>query len=110
MALNRLLVFNPAINADDFSAAFTAAEGWGSYAQQRTPQSFQCSYAVHYGEVKLSTVKCVVANGHHPTKATVKTAGGSVGGKLTVTAGECIITIDKAVALKAGQQLVIHLV
>lgn len=105
----QVIGFNPAINADGFNAAFTAAEGWGSYSQQRTKQTFQCTYAVHYGIVKLSSIKCAPQPGCQPVKATAKIGDESLECKLTITGDDCTVDMVQPVALKPGQELFIHL-
>lgn len=101
--------FNPAINAGNFSAAFTAAEGWGSYAQQATKQLFICTYAVHYGTVKLVSFKCMPQTGHHPTTVTVKTGSDNHPCQLTMHDETCTVTLQQAILLTAGEELVISL-
>lgn len=53
--------FNPVIQPDDFSAAFTAAEGWGFYRQSRSAAAFNAQYELISG--KLLVTEILVAPG-----------------------------------------------
>ena len=49
------LQFDPVITPEDFRAPFTTAEGWGTYEQKRTEESFQASIQLRYGNLQLNT-------------------------------------------------------
>ncbi|MEP7109272.1 MAG: GH116 family glycosyl-hydrolase [Ferruginibacter sp.] len=48
--------FAPRINPENFKAPFTAAEGWGSYSQQRNEKEFSSKIIVQYGQLKLNEI------------------------------------------------------
>jgi hypothetical protein len=53
----RHIGFAPRINPDDFKAAFTSAEGWGTYRQRRRPDgSIAAAIAVRWGQLRLRTI------------------------------------------------------
>jgi len=45
--------FAPKIHPDDFTAAFTAAQGWGSYSQKITGNTLSAALVVTWGRVSL---------------------------------------------------------
>lgn len=49
--------FAPKINPSDFKAAFTAAEGWGSYQQQRIKDKWEAEMQLTHGSLKLQELK-----------------------------------------------------
>lgn len=65
--------FGPKISPDHFRAPFTTAEGWGTYAQQRTPpsQRMQAQLLVKYGRVTLSEIGLELASERPVSKAEV---------------------------------------
>jgi len=48
--------FAPRISPDNFKAAFTTAEGWGTYSQTRKGKSLECKIDVKWGKLLLKTV------------------------------------------------------
>lgn len=53
--------FAPKIGADNFKAAFTTAEGWGTYSQVRKGKNLVCTVDVKWG--KLDIEKVIVQKG-----------------------------------------------
>jgi uncharacterized protein (DUF608 family) len=49
--------FAPKMSAANFKAPFTAAEGWGAYAQQSSALKFSAQVLVRYGHVDLRVLK-----------------------------------------------------
>jgi non-lysosomal glucosylceramidase len=48
--------FAPRLGPEDFRAAFTAAEGWGTIAQQRQAEQQRQQIAVRWGKLRLATL------------------------------------------------------
>jgi hypothetical protein len=48
--------FAPRLTPEDFRAPFTAAEGWGTYAQTIRPRKMNASLQIKFGHLKLKTV------------------------------------------------------
>jgi len=53
--------FAPKLNADNFKAAFTAAEGWGTYSQVRRGKDLECAIDVKWGKLLLKTITVMKA-------------------------------------------------
>jgi uncharacterized protein (DUF608 family) len=66
--------FAPRLGADDFRAPFTAAEGWGTYAQKYDGKSLVCTLAVKYGKLRLQEFEADLPKG---LKAKQVTADGA---------------------------------
>ena len=64
--------FAPKLSPDDFKAAFTTAEGWGTFSQQRSNGALTARLEIKWGRLKLksialevtSTVKRVTVDGY----------------------------------------------
>ncbi|AMV37336.1 GH116 family glycosyl-hydrolase [Planctomyces sp. SH-PL62] len=52
----RRLAFAPRLSPDDFRAAFTAAEGWGTFAQRREGEALVATVDVRHGRLALATL------------------------------------------------------
>jgi hypothetical protein len=109
------LGFAPRVSPDDFRAAFTAAEGWGTFSQSRTATVLNASVTVKHGKVAVKTLALVPRD---PARAGVVKAE-RVGDKLRPSAevpatvrldrdregGRVVVTLGQDLTLTAGQTL-----
>jgi hypothetical protein len=84
--------FAPRLMPDDFMAAFTAAEGWGTFQQKRSGDSLHASVEVKWGQLRVRTLGLALPEG---VKA----------GQVEARIGQRIMSVDKA-ARQGG--VVIH--
>jgi len=103
------LNFAPRLRADDFRAAFTAAEGWGSFSQKQADGKMTASLALKYGQLKLKTLTLVPPQGTTPKEVKVALDGQPIEAKLNADSGRAEISFPKPVTLAAGQSLNISL-
>ena len=54
--------FNPKLNRERFKAAFTAAEGWGTYSQLKKGKQIQQQLTLKYGSLTLTNVRLASGN------------------------------------------------
>ncbi|NGN69822.1 hypothetical protein G5C51_38785 [Streptomyces sp. A7024] len=103
------LGFAPKLDADDFAAAFTSAEGWGLYRQTRTTTSVRSEVEVRYGTLRLASL-AVPADA---TRATVSKRGANgrtakvAVRKVKAADGRTVVTLGEAITLHAGDALVV---
>ena len=57
------LGFAPRLSPDDFKAAFTAAEGWGTFSQQRKGGKQVHTIAVAWGKLRLKSLAFALPDG-----------------------------------------------
>lgn len=62
------LGFAPKIHPENFKAAFTATEGWGSIEQTRTETSQNNSIKIVFGKLRLEEIELVLPQGKTPKK------------------------------------------
>ena len=48
--------FAPKLSPENFKAAFTSAEGWGTYRQRVTEQKLTATIDLHFGTLRLKTM------------------------------------------------------
>jgi non-lysosomal glucosylceramidase len=99
----------PRIRPDDFRAAFTAAEGWGTISQRRSGSVHSITIEVHHGEVALRSIDCATSIAK-PTSAlaTVTDGGGAKPPSLvsmTDTSPSVSVDLGAVVRLRAGERL-----
>ena len=108
------LAFAPKLSPENFRAAFTAAEGWGSFAQKIGKTSMQAEVALKYGALRLQTLALQL-----PENLKVKTVKATLDGKLldgklldakfSRDDERITVTFSRGVSLKAGQKLSVRL-
>lgn len=100
------LGFAPKIQQDDFAAAFTAAEGWGRYRQQRTDSQQTSSIEARFGSIKVATLRLDVPGSGTDVRADVD--GTAVAATAARDAdGRLVVTLTTPVVLKEGQSLTV---
>jgi non-lysosomal glucosylceramidase len=104
------LGFAPRVRPENFKAAFTAAEGWGTFSQQAGPAGLNGQVSVRWGKLRLRSLSVELLNGYaggqvkvlanrHPVKCDQSTSGS----RLT-------LAFDTWVELQAGQILEVTVV
>lgn len=93
--------FAPRLQADNFKAAFTAAEGWGSFSQKTESGNLKAELALRWGKLRLRSVS--LATVFEPAAATVTVNGKSISAKVSHADGTSMLTFPEDLTLTAGQ-------
>ncbi|MEI9919142.1 MAG: GH116 family glycosyl hydrolase [Bacteroidota bacterium] len=94
--------FAPKLNADNFKAAFTAAEGWGTYSQTKKESRIE----VKHGKLALKNIN-IVASKSKTTK--VSLGNQSVECSTTMKGSTLNISLTKSIIITPEQPLVISI-
>ena len=86
--------------------AFTAAEGWGSFAQRLNASSQQVEIAVRWGRLQLKTI---ALRGVAATSTQVSCAGRRLGAEVNPDGDIMRLTLTQPVTIAAGESLEITL-
>jgi hypothetical protein len=105
----RHIGFAPRITPENFKAAFTAAEGWGSYGQKISGGELKAELAVKYGQVPLRTISLVPPGGKGARKVSAVLDGKSLAASVSEKDGSAEVVFSKDLILKAGQRLEVTL-
>jgi uncharacterized protein (DUF608 family) len=103
------LAFAPRLTPNDFRAAFTTAEAWGTFSQKDEAGVRKASVTVKKGQLGVKTLGLVPAAGTKPTRVTATLVGKAVAAKLALVDGHSTITFGSDVTIEAGQELAIEL-
>jgi uncharacterized protein (DUF608 family) len=97
------LAFAPRIGLDDFRAAFTSAEGWGTLRQQRAGGTHTAAVELKWGKLRLKTLalRCDAA----VSRVAVTVAGQAVAATHALESGRLVVTLGADAILKAGETL-----
>jgi uncharacterized protein (DUF608 family) len=90
-----------ALGSDNFKAPFTVAEGWGTFAQQKSGNTLSASVSLKYGKLKLSEFS-LATNG---TKATASLSGSNIPATVKKNGSTATLHFSKPVVIEAGQVL-----
>jgi hypothetical protein len=97
--------FAPKISPKNFKAPFTAAEGWGSFSQQRSKDKLLASVAVQYGRLVLSTISLEPV--HEPKRVVVKSGQKTIEAVISKKESEWQIQLKEPLNLSVGDKLTI---
>ncbi|MET9271567.1 GH116 family glycosyl hydrolase [Kribbella sp. NPDC003557] len=97
------LGFAPRIHPENFRSAFTAAEGWGSYRQRRTPGNLSASIEIRYGRLTLNTLSFETTKPAHHVE--VKLGHAVVPARVVAVGNRAVVTLGRPAAVVPGVTL-----
>ena len=104
------LGFAPRVRPEDFRAAFSAAEGWGSFSQKYTANGLSATLEVRYGQLRLKTLALQLPPGKTAKSVSIKRGTSTIGASITTTAsGRVLVNFSQINVIKAGTTLLIQL-
>lgn len=100
------MAFAPKVNPARFKAPFTAAEGWGSFHQQRNADGskLQAEIKLSYGKLRLHII-ALGADGPPPTAVVVTVDDKRVASSFEAIDGKVRVTLAHKVTLVAPQTI-----
>jgi uncharacterized protein (DUF608 family) len=99
--------FAPRLTPDDFRAPFTAAEGWGTFAQQRLPKEQRATIEVKWGQLRLRSVALAPPEKKEPRAVAVIVNGKAAEAKAALDGERLLVTLGAEVTLRAGERLTV---
>jgi len=99
------LGFAPRLMPENFRAAFTAAEGWGTFAQKRDSKTQREQIELRWGRLGLKSLAFAVPDNFRSVKVTITAAGKSVKHDYTLKDGRLVINLKKKLVLSENQTL-----
>jgi hypothetical protein len=101
--------FAPKLTPENFKAAFTAAEGWGSYSQKISEGKLRADLTVKYGQVSIRTMSLVPPAGTGVRKVSAMVDGKSLAASVSEKDGTAEVVFSSNFILKAEQKLEVTL-
>jgi non-lysosomal glucosylceramidase len=99
------IAFAPKLTPEDFRAAFTAAEGWGSFYQRAAGGKFHAGIELRWGRLALRTLVLTPPDGMKPGNVAVTLAGNPLATTFARTDGPVEITFAEGVEITKGGKL-----
>ncbi|HNY79959.1 MAG: GH116 family glycosyl hydrolase [Sedimentisphaerales bacterium] len=97
--------FAPQMSPEDFRAAFTGAEGWGLFAQNRSNDTQRERIALRWGRLNLKTLAFCVPSDWKSVEVDIGHEGRTLRSTHSLDAGELRIELAEPVRLSEGQTL-----
>ncbi|MDX9975608.1 MAG: GH116 family glycosyl-hydrolase [FCB group bacterium] len=101
--------FAPRLSPENFRAPFTAAEGWGTYAQTREGGTQRSTLTMRHGQLRLRTLALEFPGDTPPTRTTVTLAGQPVPASFARDGHRIEIALGNDVTLAVEQDLIVDL-
>jgi len=102
------IAFDPKIAPDNFKAAFTSADGWGSFTQKTATGKFSAAVDVMYGTLRLSNLVLAPPSVTPKARYVVALGGKPVKGAATVIKdGKLSVMLPEGTILRPGSPLTI---
>ena len=102
--------FAPRVSPDNFKAPFTAAEGWGSFAQKVAGGQQSASIEMRYGKLALNELAVDQIEGTAAGRAIVVVDGKEISAEFQTQEGRYVVRFPKGLGLKAGQKMEVRYV
>lgn len=99
--------FSPAWGAENFKAAFTSADGWGSYTQKKAAARQIHSISLKYGELHLKQLTFRNILGSDIKFASAKLGSRNISVSFRQSGAELVINSDMPIALKMNESLIV---
>jgi uncharacterized protein (DUF608 family) len=99
----REIGFAPKLNPADFKAAFTVAEGWGTYSQKKTGKKQEHLLQIKYGKLNVQFI--TVEKSEKVSNAIVSLKNNAVASTVIQKGNVVRITLNEALKLTSGDEL-----
>ena len=100
------LGFAPRLTPEDFRAAFTAAEGWGTFSQKREGRMQQARIELRWGRLRLRSLALAVPAEVERSRVTCRAAGRAVENIAVETDGQrVVLRFAEDVVVSSGEVL-----
>jgi hypothetical protein len=103
------LGFGPRLTPERFKAAFTAAEGWGTFSQRREGAKQIETIDLRYGRLRLKTLTFAVPENRPPARVEVRLNGHAVEASLRTSGGRAVLTLSPETIVQSGENLEVTL-
>ncbi len=101
--------FAPRLSPENFKAPFTAAQGWGSFSQQRTSRSQKETIEVKWGSLKINSMAFELAAGKKLASAKILWQGQNIAADVESKGARAEIRLKKPLVIEAQGSLTVDL-
>ncbi|UCH34079.1 MAG: glucosylceramidase [Armatimonadota bacterium] len=95
--------FEPKWRPEDHVSFFTAAEGWGLFAQKRTRRQQTERIEMRRGQLRVRTMIFAAPRNRRPVRVTVTAAGAAVPASLSVEDSRITVSLASGITVREGE-------
>ena len=99
------LALAPRLSPENFRAAFTTAEGWGTFSQQRDAASQRDTIELKWGKLHLRGLAFALADKANPKSVRVTANGAEAPCKYRLENGKLVIDLAADAVIQAGRKI-----
>lgn len=99
------LGFSPRMTPDNLKMAFTTAEGWATFEQEREKHTQKNAISQHWGDLQLSTLSLDLPEGAEMRSAKVKLNSKRVNASTSIQEDSLTFAFEERILLAAGDRL-----
>lgn len=101
--------FDPKLSPENFIAPFTAAEGWGTYAQETNKESFSANYTLKFGQLSLKEIGVSIDPDQRVKNVLVTMDGQTINCQFNRDKSDVAISLMSPITVKEGKSLTISI-
>jgi len=95
--------FAPRLTPENFKAAFTSADGWGTFRQTISDKNHEAEIELRLGTLHVRTL--ALATAAEPRIVTVTVAGDKAANEHRMENGRLLITLTDPARIEAGEKI-----
>lgn len=99
------LAFAPKLSPENFKAAFTVAEGWGTFEQHCEDGGLRAIIRMHHGRLRLKSIGLELPEDARSVVATLRRGAADIAATAEVQGRRVLLRLDPEVVLIAGETL-----
>ncbi len=103
------VAFAPRLTPENFRAAFTSAQGWGTFSQQSDGLTHHAQIEIKSGHLQIAALGLTMAAQFQPTNVSASIDGKAVAVKLQIKDGQAKIIFDAPAIIETNQRLEVKL-
>ncbi|MDQ3441871.1 MAG: glycoside hydrolase family 116 protein, partial [Planctomycetota bacterium] len=103
------LAFAPRLTPDNFRAAFTTAEGWGTFSQRREGKTQTVTVEPKWGRLRLRTLTLELPGDAQPNEVRLTLDGAAVVATHVLKDNRLTITLSSETDVRSNQKLVVSI-
>jgi hypothetical protein len=103
------IAFSPRITPHNFKAAFTAAQGWGTFSQTRTKNTQIEKIEPRWGRLTIKTLAFDLPQNAKPKNVKISLGGANLAADYKTAGRRVTVTLKKKTTIAANQDLTIEI-
>jgi non-lysosomal glucosylceramidase len=101
------IAFSPRLTPEDFRAAFTSAQGWGTFSQKRNKTEQIEKLELAWGKLRLKKMVFDIPTGQNLTSVQINVSNKRIQATYEMIDNRVVIKLTEPVVINAGQEITV---